>query len=96
LYAKLHDTLDIETGVMDELYGMGILNAELFQRLHKASGYHEKNEIFLKFLMKICDPETFRTILIILADSNQQHIVNYIISGGGKYEPIYIKFFKIL
>jgi len=89
LYLRMLQLLDLETGAMDDLLSHEIINQIQYDNISELPSF-KKNEEFLTFVISHCPPRHYETILNILGNCHQQHVVNFIRARGGEFIVCYI------
>lgn len=83
-YYRLLQLLDLETGALDDLLSLEIITETQYNNWSELTS-HKQNEEFLGFVIMRCPRENFLTILKVLNDCHQEHVVNFILSAGSKF-----------
>jgi hypothetical protein len=90
---ELTETIDLDSGFLDYLFGKKTLSREHVEELEKTP--YNKNDKFLDFLLYRYDGD-YSEVLEALSDTGQQHVVNLIISAGGMFLGRYYNYNKTL
>lgn len=73
--------------ILDLLLAKSLLSKEEVDEVRSRSTFCQKNEKLLDYIIERANEEEF---INALRDKNQQHLVNYILSDGGKFNTSHI------
>jgi hypothetical protein len=82
----LREIIQLDYGFLDILFGYEEWSTELLRYIKQTP--YNKNDIFLDFLLHRYAGD-YSEVMEALAVTGQQHVVNFVISGGGKRSRLF-------